>query len=228
MRGKPFEPKAAHSTSRNIPAYAGKSVAPRGQAHRRRNIPAYAGKTWRGRCSCHCRTEHPRVCGENADDKILAALEGGTSPRMRGKPAEKVTVQELKRNIPAYAGKTRTNPTVRQNSLEHPRVCGENHHSPVPSVLPPGTSPRMRGKRTGPRTITNHLRNIPAYAGKTTTWMAFPERSPEHPRVCGENSERDIQDSGKAGTSPRMRGKQQQTSPNGHCSGNIPAYAGKT
>ena len=131
------------------------------------NIPAYAGKTWRGRCSCHCRTEHPRVCGENADDKILAALEGGTSPRMRGKPAEKVTVQELKRNIPAYAGKTTIARCLACCHQEHPRVCGENMQvfsSYRPSY---GTSPRMRGKRNNRQKRLNQARNIPAYAGKT-------------------------------------------------------------
>ena len=53
-----------------------------------RNIPAYAGKTL-GRFSWFPQGwEHPRVCGENFFEKFCSACASGTSPRMRGKPAQ--------------------------------------------------------------------------------------------------------------------------------------------
>ena len=145
MRGKPFEPKAAHSTSRNIPAYAGKSVAPGvrhtgggtsprmrgklgvGAAHATavRNIPAYAGKTPMIKSSPPLRAEHPRVCGENPLKKSQSRNSNGTSPRMRGKREQTLRSGKTHWNIPAYAGKT-SNPRSPLETAEHPRVCGEN------------------------------------------------------------------------------------------------------
>ena len=51
-----------------------------------RNIPAYAGKTH---------------LVESVHESEI-----GTSPRMRGKPLENLSLSILFRNIPAYAGKT--------------------------------------------------------------------------------------------------------------------------
>ena len=127
MRGKPFEPKAAHSTSRNIPAYAGKPVAPRGQAHRRRNIPAYAGKTRTNPTVRQNSLEHPRVCGENRGALSFGVGQVGTSPRMRGKRRFGGYQHQTVRNIPAYAGKTEADRLANNDSAEHPRVCGENN-----------------------------------------------------------------------------------------------------
>ena len=51
-----------------------------------RLIPACAGKTF---CEiervCICRA-HPRVCGENRFDQVGYYADGGSSPRVRGKP----------------------------------------------------------------------------------------------------------------------------------------------
>ena len=106
----------------------------------------------------------------------------------------------------------------------------------------------MRGKRAQFFLSLLHIRNIPAYAGKTgleprTHWL----RS-EHPRVCGENvrlrlcsgllrgtSPRMRENPPTAfwkttpiGTSPRMRGKQMREVNKAAGERNIPAYAGKT
>ena len=75
---------------------------------RTRNIPAYAGKTIIAWVRAVLAAEHPRVCGENP---ILAGNLCpflGTSPRMRGKPAHMVGLEKPLGNIPAYAGKRRS------------------------------------------------------------------------------------------------------------------------
>ena len=66
----------------------------------------------------------------------------------------------------------------------------------------------MRGKPIARSADGAPRGNIPAYAGKTLSWLVFADLIQEHPRVCGENLERLI----RAGVSNR----------------NIPAYAGKT
>ena len=65
---------------------------------------------------------------------------------MRGKLNIAQTAHAGHRNIPAYAGKTRSDFLLSSATPEHPRVCGENHiqHGIYPYRI--GTSPRMRGK----------------------------------------------------------------------------------
>ena len=106
---------------------------------------------------------------------------------MRGKPGYGVFDGSDKRNIPAYAGKTR--PKVNDCPLweEHPRVCGENRNQFRGAIGPVGTSPRMRGKRIDLLSRGVEQRNIPAYAGKTCWEKYASQLSEEHPRVCGEN-----------------------------------------
>ena len=86
----------------------------------------------------------------------------------------------------------------------------------------------MRGKPPFLINKGNHMRNIPAYAGKTY----YPHKPgwyiAEHPRVCGENHEQVLHDRKHCGTSPRMRGKQALLSSPVLPPRNIPAYAGKT
>ena len=91
-----------------------------------RNIPAYAGKTDADGPVPTQPEEHPRVCGENPPAPFCKPCKPGTSPRMRGKPAQPKATRANAGNIPAYAGKTPPWPTSRIKYAEHPRVCGEN------------------------------------------------------------------------------------------------------
>ena len=171
------------------------------------NIPAYAGKTLGCFSWFPQGWEHPRVCGENVAMPAAWAVDAGTSPRMRGKQRLTGCVRGVMWNIPAYAGKTPVWVSVRGWGLEHPRVCGENFPQPRARARRGGTSPRMRGKPSGPRTATSSRRNIPAYAGKTLTSFLACGKVLEHPRVCGENWGEAGENIKNRGTSPRMRGK---------------------
>ena len=71
-----------------------------------RNIPAYAGKTIGPYSLSLALPEHPRVCGENQEFFGKIWYEDGTSPRMRGKRMRTPSGSARSRNIPAYAGKT--------------------------------------------------------------------------------------------------------------------------
>ena len=86
----------------------------------------------------------------------------------------------------------------------------------------------MRGKRFAVCTVKKLLRNIPAYAGKTSIALARHSGVSEHPRVCGENQFRLSVVQLVTGTSPRMRGKPGTQPTIERDRRNIPAYAGKT
>ena len=208
MRGKRVPQAAHHSTERNIPAHAGKTLA---------------------LCATNqTPTEHPRACGENRRGTARASGAGGTSPRMRGKPNGPPQLTSIKRNIPAHAGKTSAASAADAMLAEHPRACGENHHNPPHATLGPGTSPRMRGKPRQQQLGSVSARNIPAHAGKTTRNYGNIGGHEEHPRACGENDPPYGIDFHTNGTSPRMRGKPQPTGHPATPARNIPAHAGKT
>ena len=147
---------------------------------------------------------------------------------MRGKPCPLGGRAWGHRNIPAYAGKTGHWAVSSRKNAEHPRVCGENEREFISHPHHAGTSPRMRGKLALLQKPVKHVRNIPAYAGKTsfTTWVTSYQE--EHPRVCGENHIDTRLSTDRIGTSPRMRGKPTGGAKVGSEIRNIPAYAGKT
>ena len=76
------------------------------------NIPAYAGKTIIYVPFNSYSTEHPRVCGENCGPLKHMLITVGTSPRMRGKLTREMLGNVILGNIPAYAGKTTSIPSV--------------------------------------------------------------------------------------------------------------------
>ena len=106
MRGKPTPVTSKKSSSRNIPAYAGKTYGPYAQRNQPAEHPRVCGENPLGWLMGPEGGEHPRVCGENQQHHWPPLWCSGTSPRMRGKRKE-VTMQAIElRNIPAYAGKT--------------------------------------------------------------------------------------------------------------------------
>ena len=132
------------------PRVRGKRVLGFPSSHEPRLIPACAGKT-RGSQSATSPTEaHPRVCGENLTTDFEFDCPSGSSPRVRGKPAEGHCLALPLRLIPACAGKTVVRLVRRARGPAHPRVCGENLAGDRDTLYVEGSSPRVRGKRRTP------------------------------------------------------------------------------
>ena len=153
-------------------------------------IPACAGKTSRISSVGCCSRAHPRVCGENVGVSVISPVSGGSSPRVRGKLPREADSAARHRLIPACAGKTGAKSPATFPSPAHPRVCGENSLAIVPIQLPPGSSPRVRGKPRPANLSIDDQRLIPACAGKTEQAQRYINSLRAHPRVCGENTER--------------------------------------
>ena len=65
---------------------------------------------------------------------------------MRGKEEDLKEMQYRAGITPAYAGKSSGRHTCQSSEWDHPRVCGEKAHAPVPDHGQMGSPPRMRGK----------------------------------------------------------------------------------
>ena len=133
-------------------------------------IPAWAGKTWPFQVACLFAWAHPRVGGENAGVAHTSDLEGGSSPRGRGKRVLSHPPPARIGLIPAWAWKTASASWPAFHQPAHPRVGGENADEDLMDLVDAGSSPRGRGKQ--PRVRQNLARRM------------------AHPRVGGENNSR--------------------------------------
>ncbi len=156
------------------------------------------------------------------------AVEGGTSPRVWGKPYDDLRHDARQRNIPTRVGKTPDVVRFPDRAAEHPHACGEyitlgSSHAPRC-----GTSPRVWGKLADQSPGTFMTRNIPTRVGKTLFRQAASVNRPEHPHACGENVT-GLAFAGIAlGTSPRVWGKLTLAHFAPRRFRNIPTRVGKT
>ena len=132
----------------------------------------------------------------------------GSSPRVRGTRFRRLRRRGEGRFIPACAGNSARRSGRIPVQTVHPRVCGE---------LRP-----------------NHLRRadagrfIPACAGNSMPTYCYRRNTPVHPRVCGELVSGAIGRSFDNGSSPRVRGTQQDTGIRSVKHRFIPACAGNS
>ena len=154
----------------------------------RRIIPAHAGQTSRTPTPTPTVSDHPRACGANAAAGRIRTLRRGSSPRMRGKPHQRVMPPAGRRIIPAHAGQTRALARPDQRRTDHPRACGANSSGAFSMIRLIGSSPRMRGKRVGSVPVGILARIIPAHAGQTQSHQRNGKEDADHPRACGANN----------------------------------------
>ena len=132
-------------------------------------IPAHTGKTRRETpCCCRYRA-HPRAYGENGFQNRCLPLRRGSSPRIRGKPAEHLEPRYCRGLIPAHTGKTWSVEGAAPLSRAHPRAYGENLGESREHTRAEGSSPRIRGKLESDSEALIARGLIPAHTGKTLT-----------------------------------------------------------
>ena len=194
----------------------------------RRITPACAGKTKKKDIPFLHVADHPRVCGENAQNVNSAVSSDGSPPRVRGKHFLMFLLYVIYRITPACAGKTMLMLSKRRAYTDHPRVCGENYASFTNLMLPDGSPPRVRGKLFPLLASVRQIRITPACAGKTSSICPPIPCTPDHPRVCGENSFDSALIKEPVGSPPRVRGKLYPDTPGRQRPRITPACAGKT
>ena len=127
----------------------------------------------------------------------------------------------------AYAGKSKSLPSLHIGSRDHPRVCGEK---PQNQKTPPqliGSPPRVRGKAHQAGNGTNQDGITPARAGKSCRSRYAHRSRGDHPRMCGEKCGYRLPFRSIVESPPRMRGKGVGAARIGCGVGITPACTGK-
>ena len=191
-------------------------------------IPACAGETRASHAARRRKTVHPRVCGGNLEVSHLLSKLLGYIPACAGETAFFCLQLLADRVHPRVCGETEACLLAKRLHEVHPRVCGGNGVMILGSRAVTGTSPRVRGKRSVPRSAPYTGRYIPACAGETCAKEPRPAWYRVHPRVCGGNVPSFQFRVSPRGTSPRVRGKQPERSWMASGLRYIPACAGET
>ena len=147
---------------------------------------------------------------------------------MRGKGVLPFRVLPFRGITPAYAGKSLISQAPDRSRQDHPRLCGEKYLVSYHTVGAAGSPPPMRGKVTEAETVTKEDRITPAYAGKSPAGFSQYRDHWDHPRLCGEKSDRSATCFFKSGSPPPMRGKVRHAVKKVVVLGITPAYAGKS
>ena len=228
-RGENFlASRACTSDPGSSPLTRGKLQEARADLAQAGLIPAHAGKTLLTVTVTLLLSAHPRSRGENRVYDMARAVETGSSPLTRGKPATVTPMAGALGLIPAHAGKTRARSWSPKPPTAHPRSRGENPVQTVNQFGDLGSSPLTRGKLGSDRRRRGSVRLIPAHAGKTRPWMPTAQSRPAHPRSRGENELRELSDFRSQGSSPLTRGKPGRRVEVDVNRRLIPAHAGKT
>ena len=110
---------------------------------------------------------------------------------------------------------------------DHLRLCGEKLIAPFVLSMIKGSPPPMRGKEKAKIRSIPRQRITPAYAGKSHHVRCRCKVDVDHPRLCGEKSQRSQKRFWSVGSPPPMRGKGYLCAKHAFLAGITPAYAGK-
>ena len=108
---------------------------------------------------------------------------------------------------PTCVGKTSPAPGCRRPASVHPHVCGEDCAPQPKSGPPPGSPPRVWGRRSPPRLRRGGVRFTPTCVGKTIGKRRCFSSRPVHPHVCGEDPNENLPANHQEGSPPRVWGR---------------------
>ena len=205
----PIDPEESRASNGSSPRGRGTRVLSWPVPVEARIIPAWAGNTHAAIHRGELVPDHPRVGGEHQRIDCRFSRFVGSSPRGRGTPANRLSVQPFRRIIPAWAGNTNGRGPPSKTPTDHPRVGGEHTRMQALSPRQIGSSPRGRGTRRCRSSATAPHRIIPAWAGNTLPSGRAPVPGTDHPRVGGEHVRAALDRVLRFGSSPRGRGTHQ-------------------
>ncbi len=152
-----------------------------------RFIPAGAGNTPPIAVAYESNAVYPRWRGEHVFRLSGHFVHSGLSPLARGTRGYMELNRMWVRFIPAGAGNTDIQRTVKPQFMVYPRWRGEHKTRNFYSSLDPGLSPLARGTHRCERAEKKAQRFIPAGAGNTSPFPAPEPSLPVYPRWRGEH-----------------------------------------
>ena len=148
-------------------------------------IPAQAGRTRFWRRGSGSGWGHPRAGGADGYRGPGVTTIMGSSPRRRGGPRRGRLLTELRRVIPAQAGRTSRTCAGQLRGWGHPRAGGADSAIVQAAFWLVGSSPRRRGGLSKLAPALAGIGVIPAQAGRTRRHRLCHRRWPGHPRAGG-------------------------------------------
>ena len=235
MRGRLVEALELGEEHRLIPAGAGQTVADDAEcavwgAHPRGCGAdfSFEGRIRVAKGGSASRRAHPRGCGADLQVRGTFSLPPGSSPRVRGRQMRAELDKVASRLIPAGAGQTSPEPSCVGVTRAHPRGCGADLDEATPGPWEFGSSPRVRGRHPRASKRRGDPGLIPAGAGQTVRFEGGVRRLVAHPRGCGADCSLRGWRAPPCGSSPRVRGRQDENGDYFCAAGLIPAGAGQT
>ena len=151
--------------------------------------------------------DHPRACGEKGAFGDYEYSISGSPPRVRGKEFFVCDALISVGITPARAGKRNAASRAAESVGDHPRACGEKVRKGFFHYERKGSPLRVRGK-VDPSEMGDGWSGItPARAGKSGRAFPCDPADGDHPRACGEKSPHRKSLRVRAGSPPRVRGK---------------------
>ena len=130
-------------------------------------IPACAGSTQVRLRRRPWTEDHPRMCGEHRSGFNALFFLTGSSPHVRGARKDSPLRRCHSGIIPACAGSTECEVITNGVARDHPRMCGEHKFGGALFPSQSGSSPHVRGARSGLVRGSVPPGIIPACAGST-------------------------------------------------------------
>ena len=171
---------------------------------------------------------HPRRCGDHYGKSGVPFCAIGSSPQVRGPRCRHGRYPRPLGLIPAGAGTTPTQDETSGVITAHPRRCGDHFLSLGLLGGLSGSSPQVRGPRFHALSLKLGTRLIPAGAGTTTSGTMPGRPCQAHPRRCGDHEAEITRPGAETGSSPQVRGPQDDPNNTTGDTGLIPAGAGTT
>ena len=109
------------------------------------------------------------MCGEHRTGRPYFAIVQGSSPHVRGALLHLRVDARDRGIIPACAGSTHHESDGADDERDHPRMCGEHSFNIHQFAGEQGSSPHVRGARSGGSSVSLLMGIIPACAGSTST-----------------------------------------------------------
>ena len=172
--------------------------------------------------------DHLRVCGADSFRDALKRSDPGSSPRVRSRRWSDRWPCGPRRIISACAEQTCWPVSSSHASKDHLRVCGADEPDNSPSVLVPGSSPRVRSRREDAPKLGLGQGIISACAEQTRMMKGRWARWQDHLRVCGADGRPSWAHPSTPGSSPRVRSRPLVAALDLHARGIISACAEQT